>query len=100
LLFLFFLVSGPALGPNQSVVDWVQVAVSPGVRRQSCEADHIHAEAENSGAMVLQLILRSLPLCLDVLFCAVPSQKHLELLDGCFMVMGLALMLLIYSKTE
>jgi hypothetical protein len=34
LLFLFSLASGPALGPNQSVVEWVQGAVSPGVRLQ------------------------------------------------------------------
>lgn len=53
LLFLFSLASGPSLGPNQSVVQWVQGAVSPGVRQQGCEADHVHAKAENGGAVML-----------------------------------------------
>jgi hypothetical protein len=39
-LFLFTIVSRPALGPTQPSVQWVPAALSQGVKRPQSEADH------------------------------------------------------------
>jgi hypothetical protein len=39
-IFLFTTVSRPALGPTQPPIQWVSGAVSLGVKRPGCEADH------------------------------------------------------------
>jgi hypothetical protein len=38
--FLFFTSSRPALGPTQLSIQWVQGALSSGVKRQQREANH------------------------------------------------------------
>jgi hypothetical protein len=38
--FLFSTSSGPALGPTQPPTIWEPVALTPGKKRQGCEADH------------------------------------------------------------
>jgi hypothetical protein len=38
--FLLSMSSGPALGPAQPPIQWVPVALSPGIKRQGHEADH------------------------------------------------------------
>jgi hypothetical protein len=39
-IFLYSTASRPALGPTQPPVQWVPEALSPGVKRPGCEADH------------------------------------------------------------
>jgi hypothetical protein len=39
-IFLFTTVSRPALGPTQPPIQWVPGALSLGVKRRGCEADH------------------------------------------------------------
>jgi hypothetical protein len=39
-IFLFTTASGTTLGPTQPPIQWVPGAVSLGVKRQECEADH------------------------------------------------------------
>jgi hypothetical protein len=39
-IFLFTTASRPALGPTQSPIQWVPRALSLGVKRPRCEADH------------------------------------------------------------
>jgi hypothetical protein len=38
--FLISTSSGPALGSTQTPIQWVPVALSPGIKRPECEADH------------------------------------------------------------
>jgi hypothetical protein len=60
--FLFFTDSRPTLGPTRPPIQWVPVALSPGVKRQGGEADHktpFSAEAEKSGAIPLFLPMSS-----------------------------------------
>jgi hypothetical protein len=38
--FLFSTSSRPLLGPTQPPIQWVPCALSPGVKRQGCEAEH------------------------------------------------------------
>jgi hypothetical protein len=49
--FLFSTSSRPALGPTQSPIQWVPGALSPGVKLQGREADHLpptSAEVKNT----------------------------------------------------
>jgi hypothetical protein len=39
-IFLFSAFSRPALGPTELPIQWVPGALSPGVKRPGCEADH------------------------------------------------------------
>jgi hypothetical protein len=46
--------SRPALGPTQPIIQWMPMAISPGLDWQGCEADHSHpssAEVKNGGAV-------------------------------------------------
>jgi hypothetical protein len=50
---LFSTASTPGLKSNQPPIQWVLVAISPGVKRPEREADHLlpsTAEVKNSGA--------------------------------------------------
>jgi hypothetical protein len=58
-IFLFYMTSRPALGPTQLPVQWVTVAVYPGIKRQGREADHLSpssVEVKN-GEVILPLFL-------------------------------------------
>jgi hypothetical protein len=51
-IFLFFTVSRLTLGPTQPPIEWVLGALSPGVKWQVCEADHLppsSAEVKKGG---------------------------------------------------
>jgi hypothetical protein len=51
-MFLFSVRSRPALGPTQSPIRWLPGALSPGVKRQEREADHLPpfcVEIKNDG---------------------------------------------------
>jgi hypothetical protein len=39
-IFLFSTLSRPVLGPTQPLIQWVLGALSPGVKRPGCEANH------------------------------------------------------------
>jgi hypothetical protein len=53
-IFLFPIASRPALGPTQPPMQWVQGALSPGVKLARREADHsppANAEVKNGGTI-------------------------------------------------
>jgi hypothetical protein len=50
-IFLFATASTQAVKPTQPPIQWIKWAVSPGVKRPGCEADHLppaNAEVENA----------------------------------------------------
>jgi hypothetical protein len=47
-IFLFPKASRPALGPTQHYNQWVSRALSLGVKRSGCEADHSPTEVKNA----------------------------------------------------
>jgi hypothetical protein len=52
--FLFSTVSGPALGPTQTHIEWAPGNISQGVKRLAIEVDHrpkSNAEDKNDGAI-------------------------------------------------
>jgi hypothetical protein len=52
--FLFFAASIPALRLNHPPIQWVPWAISPGLKKPGCEADHSppsSAEVKNGGAI-------------------------------------------------
>jgi hypothetical protein len=54
-IFLLTTVSRPALGPTQSPIHWVPGALSLGIKRPGCEADHSppsSAELKNSWSYI------------------------------------------------
>jgi hypothetical protein len=58
---LFSTWSRPALGPIQPPIQWVPRALSPGVKRQGCEADHSHptsAEVKKTWVYIQPLPIR------------------------------------------
>jgi hypothetical protein len=53
-IIIFSTMSRPALGPTQPAVQWVPMAISPGLRWPGHEADHSHPsspEVKNDGAV-------------------------------------------------
>jgi hypothetical protein len=55
-IFLLTIASIPALGPTHPLIQWVPGALSPGVERSGCEADHsFQSNAEVKECMELYL---------------------------------------------
>jgi hypothetical protein len=53
-IFLYSIVSIPALGPTQPLIQWVPGALSPGVKRPGREANHSppsSVDVKNGGAI-------------------------------------------------
>jgi hypothetical protein len=53
-MFLFYIVSRPALRPTLSPIQWIPPVLSPGVKRPGREADHSpqsSSEVKNGGAI-------------------------------------------------
>jgi hypothetical protein len=60
-IFLFTTASRPALGPTQPPIQWVPGAVSLGIKRPGCEADHTppsSAEVKNAWSYTSTLPVR------------------------------------------
>jgi hypothetical protein len=59
--FLSSRASNPALGPNQPPIQWVQRAISPGVKRPGLEADHSPPSSAELGSAIAQAVSHWLP---------------------------------------
>jgi hypothetical protein len=94
-IFLFSTASRPALGPTQPTIQWVPGAISLGVKRPGCEADHSppsSAEVKNAWSYT------STPQYAFMTWCLVKHRDNFTLLY--FTLQGKLYLYLLYSQGD